>query len=118
MDMILAIALMIPFYHYWGAIGITLAIVVAAYVQTGYYVFHAARTINAPIISLIPWANWLKKIALYFGLNYALYLLLHTYTSDLMALAIAGAATGSIAILSIRKEFVAIREQPEKSVGR
>lgn len=62
LDLALALALMYPLYRLLGLAGVALAFVLSTYVQAGYYLWHAARLLQVPWPSLLPWRLWAVQL--------------------------------------------------------
>lgn len=75
LDLGIALALMYPLYLWIGLPGVALSFVMSTYLQAIYYLYHTARILKLPIVTLIPLAFWLKQLlvaALPLGLWYVL----------------------------------------------
>lgn len=105
LDMLLAIILMFPLYSLWGPLGITVSIVIAAYCQTGYYLYHAAKVLNVPIFSLLPVKNWIQKLILFGCIGIATHYISSRYMTPLYALITGGILTGGISLWLLLKEY-------------
>lgn len=65
MDLLLAFALMYPFYQWLGLPGIALSFVCSTIVQCAYYLFHTARLYGVPVGTLLPLKNWGMKFVVF-----------------------------------------------------
>jgi len=105
LDMALAVLLMLPLYNLWGPVGITVSIVIAAYCQTGYYLYHAAKVLRVSMLSLMPVKDWLQKLVLFGGINIAVHYMSARYMAPLYALITGGVLTGSMVLWLLLKEY-------------
>lgn len=64
LDIILACAMMYPFYLWLGLPGVALSFVLSTYIQVVYYLYHTSRLLNISIGKLLPVKNWLVKFAI------------------------------------------------------
>ncbi len=65
LDLVIALALMYPFYRLFDLPGIVLGFVVSTYIQVSYYIYHTARFSGTSIRQLLPLKNWLLKLVVY-----------------------------------------------------
>lgn len=67
LDLVIACALMYPFYQFMDLPGVTLAFVVSTYIQALFYLWHTAKLLKTKTLSLIPIKNWLLKLIIFSG---------------------------------------------------
>lgn len=76
LDLLLAVALMYPFYQWWGIVGVAFAFVLSTYLQVVYYLWQTARLASVQLVQLLPLKNWVLKLLgcsmLLFTLDYLL----------------------------------------------
>lgn|GEM_PF-298191 len=105
LDMALAIILMLPLYNIWGPLGITISIVIAAYCQTGYYLYHAARALGRSIYTFIPTKDWARKLAIFGATNITIHYICRGSLQPLYTLIAGGAVTALLALWLLSKEY-------------
>jgi O-antigen/teichoic acid export membrane protein len=76
-ELLVALALVYPFYTWLGLPGVALCFVVSTYLQAAFYLYQSARLLQTPVHALLPIANWLGKI----GITLITFLLLRYFTS-------------------------------------
>lgn len=76
LDLGLALALSLPLYAAFGLAGVALAFMLSSYVQAAFYLHHTARLVRKPVLSLVPWRQWLWMLLLFGSVIGALHELL------------------------------------------
>jgi hypothetical protein len=92
---------MYPFYLMLGLPGVALSIVVSSYVQAAFYMYHTGKVLNVPILSLLPVANWVVKLFVFFLLFITIHYLLDKYYSEQIVLFLGGGIAGIVTIVSL-----------------
>jgi O-antigen/teichoic acid export membrane protein len=64
LDIIVACALMYPFYLWLGLPGVALSLAVSTYIQVAYYLYHTSQLLKLSIGKILPLKNWLIKFVL------------------------------------------------------
>lgn len=74
-EIVLALALMYPFYQWIGLPGVALSFVLSTYLQAAYYMWQYTRILDADLQDLMPFRNWMQKLIvfgfLFIGIHYA-----------------------------------------------
>ncbi|MCA8831888.1 polysaccharide biosynthesis C-terminal domain-containing protein [Hymenobacter sp. BT728] len=63
LDLLVALVLMYPLYHWLGLRGVALAFVISTWLQAGYYLGHTARLLGQPWYQLLPLRAWTGQLA-------------------------------------------------------
>lgn len=107
-DLIIALLLMYPLYHFFGLPGLALSFVISTLCQSAFYAFYTAKTMQVNIAGLFPLKNWIGKSLLFFLLCFALHYLPETviFLPQFMA---AGIIVAVVSILIFLWEFKQIR---------
>lgn len=65
LDVLLALLLMWPLYHYFGLQGLAASFVISTYAQAVFYLVAAAKSARCKLSQLLPLQNWMWKAALF-----------------------------------------------------
>jgi O-antigen/teichoic acid export membrane protein len=110
LDLLLACLLMYPLYIWLGLPGVALSFVITTYLQAAFYLYHAAKVLGVPIFSLLPFANWLKKLIVFAIVLIAIHYLTALYFTGLIALILGCGATGVVVLISLTMEMKNIKK--------
>lgn len=77
-ELLVALALVYPFYSWLGLPGVALSFVVSTYLQATFYLYQSARLLQTTVNALLPIANWLWKM----GITIVTFLLLRYFTHN------------------------------------
>ena len=92
-DLLLACALMYPLYKWLGLQGVALSFVITTYLQALFYLYYSARLLHISILSLVPVANWILKLIVFFCLFIVIHYLGNAYFKRDIALILGGGVT-------------------------
>jgi len=98
-DLLLACILMYPLYKLMGLQGVALSFVITTYLQAGFYLYHTARVLKVNVSQLIPYANWVIKLIIFFFLFLIIHYISARYFSNLFTL-ILGCAFSIVVVLA------------------
>lgn len=101
LDLVIALALMYPFYLIFGLPGVALSVVVSSYIQAGFYLYHTAQELNVKVVELLPMANWLLKLIVFFVAFISIHYLLKLYFPQQFALILGGVFAIVVCIISL-----------------
>jgi O-antigen/teichoic acid export membrane protein len=103
-DFVVAVALIFPLFKWIGLGGVALSFVISTYVQSLFYLYHSARLLQVPMLSLVPLKNWGVKAAFFAILSVVLHLLLQ-HMPALTSLAIAAVVCGIASAIILKLEM-------------
>ena len=104
-DLILACALMYPFYLLWGLAGVALAFTFTTYLQAAYYLYQTSKVLKVPVLQLIPYRNWLFKLIVFFLFYIVIHYVLVQYFSAKNVLILGCVLTAIVAFVTLRFEL-------------
>jgi O-antigen/teichoic acid export membrane protein len=104
LDFATAAILFYPLYLWFGLAGVALSFVISTYVQSLFYLYHSARLLHVPMLSLVPLKNWIIK-AVFFGILTAVLHLLFQNMKALNSLVISAIICGAAAAIILKIEI-------------
>ena len=104
-DLVLAFALIYPFYQLFGLAGIALSFSLATYVQAGFYLYHTSKILGVPVLTLFPYKNWLAKLTVFGSLFTATHYLFSLYLSAKLSLSLGFVIAALTILISISLEL-------------
>lgn len=67
-DLIIALLLMYPLYHFFGLPGLALSFVISTLCQSAFYAYYTSKIMDVPMARLFPLKNWMVKTLLFLAL--------------------------------------------------
>jgi O-antigen/teichoic acid export membrane protein len=104
LDFVTAVVLFYPLYRWIGLSGVALSFVISTYVQSLFYLYHSARLLHVPMLSLVPLKNWIIK-AVFFGVLTATLHALLQHMKALNSLMISAIICGIMAAVILKIEM-------------
>jgi hypothetical protein len=104
-DLVLACALMYPFYLWLGLPGVALSFVVTTYLQAAFYLIYSARILQVSPLRLLPLSNWLIKLIVFSTLFITIHYLGIHWFAERIALILAAIFTVIIIGVSLKTEL-------------
>jgi O-antigen/teichoic acid export membrane protein len=101
LDLGLALLLSLMLYPWLGLAGVVLAFTLSSYVQAAFYLHHTARLLRKPVLSLIPWRQWLWMLVVFGGIIGGVHELLARNCSMKQALLLGFAATALLGLAAL-----------------
>ncbi len=115
LDLLLAMALILPLYRLFGLPGIVLSFVISTYLQVLFYLYHTSRITSISITDLLPLKNWLSKLVLFGLILFLTSRILSVYVSGLELLLGGFAITAALIGASTLLEWRRLKEKFKKA---
>jgi len=101
LDLLLALAMMYPFYLVFGLPGVPLAFVLSTYVQVGYYLWQTSRLTGVSVRKMLPLKNWVVRFAGFGVITWLLHTGLHSILDGGFPLLAGFVSTAVLMLLSV-----------------
>lgn len=104
-DLLLACALMYPFYLWLGLPGVALSFVVTTYLQAAFYLIYTARLLQVKPMVLLPLGNWIIKLIAFFAVFITIHYIGTIYFTGQFTLILGAIATVVTAAAALGVEY-------------